>query len=80
MLSVHIVELYAELDQIKSEALGYFDPRPWHVDRPQRPKAWKREDGGAMVWACRRRPTICAAARRRGIDGGPGRIRGWGMQ
>jgi catechol 2,3-dioxygenase-like lactoylglutathione lyase family enzyme len=45
----HIVEFYAELDQMKSEALGYFDPRPWHEDRPQRPKVWKREDG-AMVW------------------------------
>jgi catechol-2,3-dioxygenase len=45
----HIVELYAELDQMKSEELGYFDPRPWHEDRPQRPKVWKREDG-AMVW------------------------------
>ncbi len=45
----HIVEFYAELDQMKSEELGYFDPRPWHEDRPQRPKVWKREDG-AMVW------------------------------
>jgi hypothetical protein len=32
-----------------SEELGYFEPRPWHQDRPQRPKVWKREDG-AMVW------------------------------
>jgi catechol 2,3-dioxygenase-like lactoylglutathione lyase family enzyme len=45
----HIVEFYTELDQMKSEELGYFDPRPWHEDRPQRPKVWKREDG-AMVW------------------------------
>ena len=35
-----VVELYAEMDQMKSEALGYFDPRPWHQDRPQRPKVW----------------------------------------
>ncbi len=34
------VELYCEMDQMKSEALGYFEPRPWHADRPQRPKAW----------------------------------------
>lgn len=34
------VELYAEMDQMKDEALGYFDPRPWHEDRPQRPKDW----------------------------------------
>jgi catechol-2,3-dioxygenase len=46
----HIVEFYAELDQMKSEELGYFEPRPWHEDRPQWPKVWKREDGGAMVW------------------------------
>jgi hypothetical protein len=22
------------------EKLGYFDPRPWHRDRPQVPKVW----------------------------------------
>ena len=22
------------------EALGFWDPRPWHRDRPQRPKVW----------------------------------------
>ncbi|MCX7314567.1 MAG: VOC family protein [Hyphomicrobiales bacterium] len=35
-----VVELYAELDQMKDDELGYFDPRPWHQDRPQRPKVW----------------------------------------
>jgi len=35
-----LIELYTELDQMKDEALGYFDPRPWHEDTPQRPKAW----------------------------------------
>ncbi|MBX9842898.1 MAG: VOC family protein [Xanthobacteraceae bacterium] len=35
-----ITEFYAELDQMKDEDLGYFDPRPWHRDRPQRPKIW----------------------------------------
>ena len=45
----HIIELFTELDQMKSEELGYFEPRPWHEDRPQRPKVWRREDG-AMVW------------------------------
>jgi catechol 2,3-dioxygenase-like lactoylglutathione lyase family enzyme len=34
------VEFYTELDQMKDEQLGYFDPRPWHGDRPQRPKVW----------------------------------------
>lgn len=35
-----IVELYTELDQMKDESLGYFEPRPWHQDNPQRPKVW----------------------------------------
>ena len=34
------VEFFCEMDQMKDEALGYFDPRPWHQDRPQRPKVW----------------------------------------
>jgi catechol 2,3-dioxygenase-like lactoylglutathione lyase family enzyme len=33
-----IVELYAELDIMTNEEAGYFDPRPWHEDNPQRPK------------------------------------------
>lgn len=32
------VELYTEMDQMKNEALGYFDPRPWHQELPLRPK------------------------------------------
>jgi hypothetical protein len=23
------------------EELGYFEPRPWHRDNPQRPKVWE---------------------------------------
>ena len=34
------VEFYCEMDQMKDEALGYFEPRPWHEDMPQRPKVW----------------------------------------
>jgi catechol-2,3-dioxygenase len=37
------VEFFCEMDQMKDEALGYFDPRPWHQDRPQRPKVWPRD-------------------------------------
>jgi catechol 2,3-dioxygenase-like lactoylglutathione lyase family enzyme len=37
------VEFYIELDQMKDEELGYFDPRPWHHDTPQRPKVWDRK-------------------------------------
>jgi catechol 2,3-dioxygenase-like lactoylglutathione lyase family enzyme len=43
-----LVEFYAELDQMKNEDLGYFDPRPWHRDKPQRPKVWKFGDD--MIW------------------------------
>ncbi len=43
-----LVEFYAELDQMKDEGLGYFDPRPWHRDRPQRPKVWTFRDD--PVW------------------------------
>lgn len=35
-----IMELYTDLDQMSSEGLGYFDPRPWHEDNPQKPKVW----------------------------------------
>lgn len=40
----HLIELFAELDTMLDEALGYFDPRPWHVDVPQRPKVWDLEE------------------------------------
>ena len=39
-----LIEFYVELDQLKDETLGYFDPRPWHRDKPQRPKTWNRKD------------------------------------
>jgi catechol 2,3-dioxygenase-like lactoylglutathione lyase family enzyme len=35
-----IVEMFTELDKMLDESLGYFDPRPWHRDRPQKPKVW----------------------------------------
>jgi len=45
-----ITELFAELDQMKDEALGYFDPRPWHRDYPQRPKVWPKDPASANLW------------------------------
>jgi hypothetical protein len=36
------VAFFTEMNQIKDEALGYFDPRPWHQDRPQRRKCGDR--------------------------------------
>ena len=35
------VELFTELDIILNEDLGYFEPRPWHEEFPQKPKVWK---------------------------------------
>ena len=32
------VEIFTELDQIKDEALGYFESRPWHQEFPPYPK------------------------------------------
>jgi catechol 2,3-dioxygenase-like lactoylglutathione lyase family enzyme len=46
----HIVELFAELDLMLDEAAGYFEPRPWHKDRPQRPKVWQLDATGANQW------------------------------
>jgi catechol 2,3-dioxygenase-like lactoylglutathione lyase family enzyme len=44
----HVVENFIDLDQMKDEALGYFEPRPWHRDNPQRPKTWER--AGSDIW------------------------------
>lgn len=45
-----VVEFYTELDQMKNEALGYFEPRPWHKDRPQRPKVWTDFKAARLTW------------------------------
>lgn len=45
-----ITELFAELDQMKDEALGYFEPRPWHRDNPQRPKVWPKDSSASNLW------------------------------
>jgi len=42
-----MIEFYAELDQMKDETLGYWDPRPWHREFPQRPKVWT---GERSIW------------------------------
>lgn len=42
-----VIELFTELDKMLDEKLGYFDPRPWHRDRPQKPKVW---EGPRDIW------------------------------
>ena len=44
-----VIELYTELDLMKEEELGAWDPRPWHKTNPQRPAVWSRADA-APVW------------------------------
>jgi hypothetical protein len=33
-----------------NEELGYFEPRPWHRDNPQRPKVWAKDPSAANLW------------------------------
>jgi len=44
-----ITELFAELDRMNEE-LGYFEPRPWHRDRPQKPKVWEKDPSASNLW------------------------------
>jgi len=44
------VELFTQLDTMLDESLGYFEPRPWHEDYPQRPKVWSFSPAAANTW------------------------------
>jgi catechol-2,3-dioxygenase len=46
----NVVELFCDLDRMASEDLGYFEPRPWHTDLPQRPKRWIPDPSSANLW------------------------------
>ena len=46
----HLTELFSELDRMNDEELGYFEPRPWHRDRPQKPKVWAKDPMAANLW------------------------------
>ena len=45
-----VVELFCELDRMNDEDLGWFEPRPWHKDRPQIPKVWAKDPLAANLW------------------------------
>ena len=47
------LEFFIEMDRMSVEELGYFDPKPWHRDFPQRPKVWSRENNGTIIWGIR---------------------------
>ena len=44
-----VVELFCELDRIHDEDLGWYEPRPWHRDRPQAPKVWAKDPTAANL-------------------------------
>jgi catechol-2,3-dioxygenase len=46
----NVVEFFCDLDRIASEELGYFEPRPWHEDNPQKPKHWIPDPSSANQW------------------------------
>jgi catechol-2,3-dioxygenase len=46
----NVVELFCDIDRMASEELGYFEPRPWHAERPQRPKRWVPDPASANKW------------------------------
>jgi catechol 2,3-dioxygenase-like lactoylglutathione lyase family enzyme len=45
-----IIELFTELDRIVDEDRVVFEPRPWHRDRPQRPKVWEKGPTASNQW------------------------------
>jgi hypothetical protein len=49
------------MDQMFDEDLGFFEPRPWHQDRPQRPKVWG-DDTRSNWWGPMSRGPSHAAA------------------
>ena len=53
-----IVELFTELDSMLNEDLGYFEPRPWHEEFPQKPKVWKADLTATNHWGAMPPPTF----------------------
>lgn len=35
-----MIEFFTDLDRMTDEEGCYFEPRPWHKDKPQKPKTW----------------------------------------
>ena len=38
------------VDLLTEQILGYYDPKPWHEFRPQRPRAWGPNDSPRNKW------------------------------
>lgn len=54
------VELFTELDIMLNEDLGYFEPRPWHEEFPQKPKVWKADLTATNHWGAMPPPEFLA--------------------
>ncbi len=46
----NIIELFTEIDVIRDERTGEFEPRPWHETSPQGPQVWAPTDEAANKW------------------------------
>jgi catechol-2,3-dioxygenase len=46
----NIVEMFADMDVMSNEELGYFDPRPHHEEFPLRPKIWPDTPETGDIW------------------------------
>jgi catechol 2,3-dioxygenase-like lactoylglutathione lyase family enzyme len=57
-----LIEFFCELDRMVDEELGYFEPRPWHRDTPQRPKTWQSGET-SNIWGTPPLPDF-----RRGVE------------
>src|SRR5262249_44619081 len=55
------VEFFTDIDLMYDEELGYFEPRPWHQARPQRPKVC--DDDAPRTIAGRDTRTTCRGRR-----------------
>ena len=63
----NIIEFFTEIDQLKDEALGIFEPRPWHEDLPQRPKSWT-PDKAALVWGALPTPDFLRGSQKKPVE------------
>ena len=53
-----------------NEELGYFEPRPWHRDHPQKPKVWAKDPSASNLWGImptRRNAPVTLHPRARGL-------------
>jgi len=55
-----MTEFFTDLDRMVDEEGGYFEPRPWHKDHPQRPKVWTDFKAARLTWGPQPAPEYAA--------------------